>query len=101
VIQQAESIDKTLIEPSLLAKGKIFKTIDVLEEKIASKIKKHNQVTRRQITKAHDNLFPDNHLQERQINILEYLIKFGRDFLETLHDNFLETNYGEHRVIVC
>ena len=101
VIRQAESIDKTLIEPSFLARGRILKTIDVLEGKIASKLKKHNLVVRRQITKAHGNLFPDNHLQERQINILEYLIKFGRGLLRTIYDNFLEADYGKHRVIEC
>jgi bacillithiol biosynthesis cysteine-adding enzyme BshC len=101
VTQQAESIDETLIGSCSLAKGRILKTIEVLEDKIASKLKEHNLVTRRQITKAHNNLFPYGHLQERQINLLEYLIKFGAEFLRMVYENFLEADYGEHRVIRC
>jgi bacillithiol biosynthesis cysteine-adding enzyme BshC len=101
VIRQAETIDGTLIEPCSLAKGKILKTIDVLEDKIASRLRKQNQVGRRQITKAHNHLFPNNRLQEREINVLEYLVKFGERFLTTVYKNFLEADYGEHRVIKC
>lgn len=101
VIRQAESIDKALIEPCALTKGKILKTIEVLEDKIASKRKKHNLVVRRQITKAYNNLFPNSHLQERQINVLEYIIKFGKKFLTDVYENFIEADYGEHRVIKC
>lgn len=101
VTQQAESIDKALRETCALTKGRILKTIEVLEDKIASKLKKHNLVVRRQITKAHNNLFPNRYPQERQINVLEYLIKFGKEFLTTVHENFLEADYGEHKVIEC
>ncbi len=101
VTRQAESVDKALIETCALTKGRILKTIEVLEDKIASKLKKQNLVVRRQIAKAHSNLFPNSHPQEREINVLEYLIKFGKEFLTTVYENFLEADYGEHRVIKC
>lgn len=101
VTRQAESIDKSLIGPCSLAKGRILKTIEVMEDKITSKLKAHDQAMRRQITKAHNNLFPYGKLQERQINVLEYLIKFGKGFLKTVYENFLAADYGEHRVIEC
>lgn len=101
VTRRAESIDKTLIDPCFLARGRILKTIKVLEDKIAAKLKQHDSVARRQITKAYSNLFPHGDLQERQINVLEYLIKFGKEFLNVVHENFLEADYGEHLVIEC
>ena len=101
VTRQAESIDETLIGPCSLARGRILKTIEVLEDKIASKLKEHDLVARQQITKAYNNLFPYGDLQERQINVLEYLIKFGKEFLRIVYEDFSEADYGEHRVIKC
>jgi bacillithiol biosynthesis cysteine-adding enzyme BshC len=101
VTRRAESIDKTLTEPCFLARGRILKTIEALEDKIVSKLKQRDSVARRQITKAYSNLFPHGDLQERQINVLEYLIKFGKEFLKIVHENFLEADYGEHWVIRC
>lgn len=101
VTRQAESIDKTLIGPCSLARGRILKTIEILEDKITSKLKEHDLVARQQIMKAYNNLFPYGDLQERHINVLEYLIKFGEEFLKIVYVNFFKANYGEHRVIRC
>jgi len=101
VTRQAESIDETMIGPCSLARGRILKTIEVLEDKIASKLKEHDLLARQQITKAYNNLFPYGDLQERQINVLEYLIKFGKGFLRIVYEDFSEADYGEHRVIKC
>jgi len=101
VTRQAETIDETLIGSCSLARGKLLKTIEVLEDKVTSRLKQHNLIARQQITKAHNNVFPYGDLQERQINVLEYLIKFGKEFLRIVYENFLEADYGEHRVIRC
>lgn len=101
VTRQAESIDETLIGPCSLARSRILKTIEILENKITSKLKEHDLVARQQITKAYNNLFPYGDLQERQINVLEYLIKFGKEFLRIVYEDFSEADYGEHRVIKC
>ncbi|MBE0519580.1 bacillithiol biosynthesis cysteine-adding enzyme BshC [Candidatus Bathyarchaeota archaeon] len=101
VTRGAESIDETLIGPCSLARGRILKTIEVLEGKITSRLKQHDLITRQQIIKAYNNIFPYGDLQERNINVTEYLIKFGKEFLKIVHENFLNANYGEHRVIKC
>jgi len=72
-----------------------------MENKILSKLKKRDRVVRQQIFKAYNNLFPNGGLQERHINVLEYLVKFGDNFLKVLHDDFSKGRYGEHRVIRC
>ena len=101
VTRQAKSIDETLIGSCSLARGRILKAIETLEDKIASKLKEHDLVLTRQIAKAHNNLFPYGDLQERQINVLEYIIKFGKEFLRVIYENFSEADYGEHVVIKC
>ncbi len=101
ITQEAEDIDKNLIGSCKLAEGKILKTIKYLEDKIASSTKRQNSIARRQIMKVHNNIFPDGNLQERRINVLEYLIKFGGKFLNIVYDNFSRSEYGEHKVIRC
>ena len=101
VTRRSKSIDETLIRSCFLARGRIFKTIEVLEDKIAAKLKNHDLVMRQQVTKAHNNLFPYGDLQERKINVLEYLMKFGKGFLRVVKKKFAETDYGEHVVIYC
>jgi uncharacterized protein YllA (UPF0747 family) len=64
-------------------------------------LKEQNVVVKQQITKAHKNILPNNQLQERQINVLEYLIKYGEEFLRIIYENLLKADYGEHRVITC
>jgi len=101
VTDRVRSVDGNLVEPCSVAETRIFKAIEWMENKIVSELKKRDRVTRQQILKAYNNLFPNGGLQERQINVLEYLIKFGDNFLRVLHDGFSKAEYGEHRVIRC
>lgn len=99
--KEAEAVDKSLVASIQTARIKILRAIETLESKFASKIKENDLVTRQQIMKAYNNLFPNGNLQERQINVLEYLIKFGDGFLRTVHESFSKAKYGEHKVIEC
>ncbi len=101
VTRQAESVDKALIGTCSLAEGRILKIINALEDKVAAQLKKYDSIVRLQITKAHSNIFPEGSLQERRINVMEYLTKFGDRFLRTVYEDFLEADYGDHRVIKC
>ncbi|MDH5375711.1 MAG: bacillithiol biosynthesis cysteine-adding enzyme BshC [Candidatus Bathyarchaeota archaeon] len=101
VTRRAESIDETLIGPCSLARGRILKTMEALEDKITSRLKQHDLITRQQIIKTYNNIFPYGDLQERNINVTEYLIKFGNEFLKIVYENFLNAEYGAHRVIKC
>ncbi len=101
VTKNAGSLDKTLVVPCSVARGRLLKTIDVLEDKIATKLKRRDLITKKQIVKVGKNLFPFGDLQERQINVLEYLLKFGKEFLGVIYRSFLEADYGENKVIIC
>ena len=79
--------------------GRVLKEMGALEDKLTRSLKKQNIIVERQVYKASNNIFPANELQERKINLLEYLIKFGPDFLGSVYGEFLKSDYGEHRLI--
>ena len=95
------AIDKKLASQCEITRRRLLKAIQYLEEKTASNLKNKRQITRQQITKAYNNVFPYGELQERRINVLEYLIKFGGKFLETIYLDLKTAKYGEHVVIKC
>jgi bacillithiol biosynthesis cysteine-adding enzyme BshC len=101
ITEKAVNIDKSLSAPSNLTRGKILREVEALENKVAAQLKEMDSLARQQICKAFNNLFPNQHLQERQINVLEYLIKFGDSFLRTVHKEFSKSRYGAHKVIEC
>ena len=97
--QAASQVDKTLGDPFEASQKKIFREIDSLEKRAVRSLEKQNSLMRSQIHKAAENLFPLGDLQERKINPLEYLIKFGYGFLEVIQGKFSSSSYGEHRII--
>ena len=97
--EAAGQIDETLKDSFEASQKKIIREIDFLEKRALRSLKKQNSLMESQIYKAAENLFPLGDLQERKINLLEYLIKFGYDFLEVIHGEFSSSSYGEHRVI--
>ncbi|NQS88906.1 bacillithiol biosynthesis cysteine-adding enzyme BshC [Patescibacteria group bacterium] len=92
-------IDFSLKNASQSSLRRVLREISCLEDKVVRNRKRQNIVVENQINKVAYNIFPEGKLQERKINVLEYLIKFGQDFLKIVHDEFSGTDYGEHRVI--
>jgi len=66
-------------------KRNMKKEIMVLERKIYSELKKQDGVISESISKAYANIFPGDNLQEREINIITYLNKYGFGFIEELY----------------
>lgn len=98
---EVESVDGPLDSYVSVARNDILKTLDEMEDGIKSELKKKDQIARRQIKKGHNNLFPQDKLQERRLNVFEYLPKFGKKFLGIVYDEFSKAEFGEHRVIRC
>lgn len=66
-------------------KRNMKKEIRVLEKKIYSEFKKQDGVISESISKVYANIFPHGNLQEREINIITYLNKYGFGFIEELY----------------
>jgi len=97
--EAAVKIDRGLRDSSQASLRKALRAMDILEDKVARKSKRQNIIMQSQINKAAHNIFPLKDLQERKLNVLEYLIKFGQDFLRVVHSEFSTADYGEHKVI--
>ena len=91
-------------EPTLkgsldLARSKVDQQWKFVEKKIRQAAAKRNETAGRQLRKAVDNLYPNQHLQERVFNIVPYLIKYGYAFLEKL-DQTVDIGEHDHQVML-
>lgn len=100
--QKVEAIDKNLVN-TLEKKDQQYKdSINVLKEKFMTSYLNQNEIVTKQLNKILSVIFPDNVLQERSLNAVYFLNKYGMDFIQHLKDNiniedfehqFIETNF--------
>lgn len=79
-----QSIDPTLLPALGHTLEKINTHLNVLKEKTIAAQKRQHEVSLRQLDKAAANLFPSSDFQERQVNILYFLNKYGPEFVRWL-----------------
>lgn len=83
---EREAVDlEAALRPSVaLARGKIVRQLAFLEKRAGQAAARRDETAVRQLRKAASYLFPSGQLQERTLNIVPFLIKYGFDFMETL-----------------
>lgn len=91
-------VDKTLGDLSEKSKQKIEQTLDYLKNKSSDAEKRKYDTSIRQITKVRNILFPNGSLQEREINFIYFVNKYGMDFMKWMY-NELEINKFEHQIL--
>lgn len=79
-----QAIDPTLLPAVDHTLEKIHSHLNILKEKTIAAQKRQHEVSLRQIDKAAMNLFPSSDFQERQVNILYFLNKYGLEFVRWL-----------------
>lgn len=77
-----KEIDPTLIGALENVQSKIDQNLGVLKEKSIAAQKRRNETAVRQIERAASGLLPNGNLQEREINIIYYLNKYGLDLVQ-------------------
>ncbi len=72
---------------SLLGSGKqaICAAIGALESKLQGRVREKNETVQQQIEKAAVNLYPGGQAQERLLNPLPYLIRYGEGLLDSIY----------------
>lgn len=75
-------IDPTLKGPVGSARSSAFAELAELEKRMMRQLKAQNEIALEQIEKARVNLFPAGRPQERVLNPLQYLARYGDAFLE-------------------
>lgn len=79
--EAAVTIDPTLRKPVESAKHAALAGAAEIEKRLVSHLKQHNEILVTQLAKARQNLFPLGRPQERVLNVVPYLVRYGRDFL--------------------
>ena len=91
-------LDKTIADSSNRYRDKILSTVSELKSKAEKAQQKKYEVTLRQIDRAAVHLFPNSNLQEREINFIYFVNKYGEDFVKRIFEE-LQINKFEHQVI--
>ncbi len=91
-------LDKTIADSSNRYRDKILGTVNELKSKAEKAQQKKYEVTLRQIDRAAVHLFPNSNLQERELNFVYFVNKYGEEFLKKIFEE-LQINKFEHQVI--
>lgn len=95
---QLFSIDKTISDSSERYREKMISSINELKNKaVQAQMKKH-EVSLKQIDKISDALYPNENLQERELNYIYFANKYGESFIKKIYDELLINTY-EHQII--
>jgi bacillithiol biosynthesis cysteine-adding enzyme BshC len=87
------------LKPNLKnTRKKIDYELKRLGEKLFQAHRQKNQILKEQIYKVKNNLFPQNKLQERVLNILPFLIKYGFEFIDLLYEK-VDVGKIDHQII--
>jgi bacillithiol biosynthesis cysteine-adding enzyme BshC len=82
LVTAATRIEPTLEKPVLGAQNHLYGQLDHIERKIVTQLKGRNEVLMRQVSAARTSLFPLQKPQERVVNVLQYLIRYGPEYLD-------------------
>jgi bacillithiol biosynthesis cysteine-adding enzyme BshC len=69
-----------------------------LEEKTVQALKRAHKTTRDQLARAEHHLYPNHQLQERVVNVWQYVAQYGFAFMDTLFAAVDEADFA-HRVV--
>ncbi len=81
---KAKAADKTLEAFVEGEKNKVLKQVEQIESRIKRSLKKNEEVALNQLKTVQQKLFPQNGLQERTDNFMQYYTSMGGEFISLL-----------------
>ena len=96
--QELSQIDPTLAANLATRRRKILYHIGAMHGKFRKTAIRNDKTVKRQLDGAFDSLTPDGGLQERTLNVLSYLDRYGPYFLDWIADSIDLEDKG-HRVL--
>lgn len=91
-------IDSTLVGSLENATSKIRAQLSVLKEKAAAAQQRRHEIALRHIAKLMNSVFPNGTFQERELNVIHFMNRYGLDFPKRL-SNELQIDTFDHQVI--
>jgi bacillithiol biosynthesis cysteine-adding enzyme BshC len=98
VSEKLTGLDKTLADLIGKSEERIVQTIDFLKSKAIEAEKRKYEATTRQLGKVKNVLYPNNELQEREINFIYFANKYGLDIFKWIYSE-LVINKFEHQIL--
>jgi bacillithiol biosynthesis cysteine-adding enzyme BshC len=95
---RAVAVDATLGGFIEKEQGKIFHQLDGIEKKLLQAAKRQNETLAQQIAKAAHALYPNRHLQERELSFVPFLCKYGRGLVQQLYEQIDLANF-QHQIV--
>ncbi len=92
------NVDKTLVDLANKTRERVSQNMEQLKTKSTEAEKRKHDTVFRQLAKVSNILYPNQNLQEREINFLYFVNKYGFDFLKDLF-NELSVAKFEHQII--
>lgn len=79
--EAAVGVDPTLRKPIESAKHSALAGLNDVEKRLVGHLKQQNEIMVKQLAKARQNLFPLGKPQERVLNVVPYLVRYGPAFV--------------------
>ena len=93
-----EQLDKTLVDATENAEGKIRYQLESLRAKAARAESRHTEVVGRKAQFLSNALYPNKTLQEREIAGVYFLSRYGHEFLRNIYD-CIHSDCLDHQLI--
>jgi bacillithiol biosynthesis cysteine-adding enzyme BshC len=96
--ERVAALDPTLEGFVESTAGKILHQLDGLDKKLTQAVKRQNETLTSQVHKAATAVFPNGHLQERNLSLLPFLAKYGDGIVRKIYEAIDLGDY-EHQVV--
>ena len=93
-----QQIDATLNGTIDATIAKFSQQLDVLKQKTQKAQQQKEEISLKQIKKAALNIFPNGNFQEREFSVIQYLNKYGPDFVKWVANEIVIDKF-QHEVI--
>ncbi|PHN07485.1 bacillithiol biosynthesis cysteine-adding enzyme BshC [Flavilitoribacter nigricans] len=84
IVEKIKEVDQTLVKTVKAEAANQMNSLQGLESRLLKAEKQRHEIELNQIRGIKDKLFPGNGLQERTDNFLNFYLRYGQDFFETL-----------------
>lgn len=98
LLHAVSSLDPTLVPPAQKTADQIASALEQLQAKLFRSLQQKESATAEAWRVVLASLMPANELQERQLNVLPFLIKHGPALLTTLYEQ-IDLQRNDHHVV--
>jgi bacillithiol biosynthesis cysteine-adding enzyme BshC len=98
VKEKLVKLDRTLVDAAETARSKIEYQLERLQSQAARAEAQKSELVTRHAESLSQALYPDKGLQERAIGGVHFLARYGREFLQQLHDA-IQPDCHDHQIL--